>query len=236
MFSFFLTMLPALAAADTCRLALILALDVSGSVNEVEYAQQLNGVAFALQSPSVKNALLADVGAPVDLAVFEWSSRNHQFVIQPWITLDSHAAIDQASLRIRSYQKKRAGLKTALSTALLFASDLFQTKQHCWRLKIDVSGDGKNNIGPELSQVYRLPAFSRITVNALVVGDPAPTESKVSDTAEKKAELQAYFERDVILGADAFAMIAHGYEDYARAMEEKLLREIEVPVLGAASQ
>ncbi|MEO0830903.1 MAG: DUF1194 domain-containing protein, partial [Pseudomonadota bacterium] len=65
---------------------------------------------------------------------------------------------------------------------------------------------------------------------------PAPTESKVSDTAEKKAELQAYFERDVILGADAFAMIAHGYEDYARAMEEKLLREIEVPVLGAASQ
>ena len=227
-----LALLPGLATAETCRLALVLALDVSGSVNEVEYAQQLNGVAFALNSPAVRNAILADVGAPVELAVFEWSSRNHQFFILPWTTLDSHTAIDRAALQIREYQKKRAGLKTALSTALLFAAGLFEGKQHCWKKKIDVSGDGKNNIGPDLAQIYRLPAFKDVTVNALVVGEPSHETAPVRTTGQKKEELRDYYEREVIVGPDAFAMIAHGYEDYARAMQEKLLREIEVPVIS----
>ncbi len=117
-------------------MALVLALDVSGSVNEVEYAQQLNGVAQALDSPPVRAQILN--GPSVALAVFEWSSQNHQFLVQPWITLDSHAAIDRAVANVRAYRKKRAGLKAALSTALLFASNLFQERQHCWSKKIDV--------------------------------------------------------------------------------------------------
>ncbi len=226
-----LPLVAAKAAAVECRIALVLALDVSGSVNETEYRQQLDGLASALGSDEVRSAILTG-GGTVNLAAFEWSSQNHQFVVQPWITLDSHARIDAAVSRIQAYKKQRAGLKTALSTALLFAADLLRQQSDCWQRTIDVSGDGKNNIGPSVPQVYRLSAFDRTTVNALVVGDPASVREIAQETGLTKDGLKRYFERNVIRGPGAFAMVANGYEDYARAMRRKLLRELSAPVLG----
>ncbi len=222
---------PTTAFAAECRLALVLALDVSGSVNAAEYRQQLDGLATALGSPRVRQAILSG-DAPVELAAFEWSSRNHQFLIQPWITLDSHDAIDRATTRIQSYQKQRAGLKTALGTALLFAASLLDEKPSCWQHTVDVSGDGKNNIGVGPEQVYTLDAFSRTTVNALVVGDPG-SGREAGEPNLTRAALKTYFDQSVIRGPGAFSMIAYGYGDYARAMEQKLLRELRPPVLGA---
>lgn len=224
---------PETVRAEACRLALVLALDVSGSVNETEYRQQLNGVANALDSPPVRASILSYSGASVQLAVFEWSSQNHQFLVQPWIALDSDAAIDQAVARIRGYRKQRAGLKTALSTAMLFAAELLREQRDCWQRKIDVSGDGKNNIGPALDQVYGLGSFAGVTVNALVIGEPSPGTASEASTGLTRTALRQYYEDEVILGPDAFAIDAYGYEDYARAMQEKLLREIHVPILGA---
>lgn len=222
------------ALADQCRLALVLALDVSGSVNETEYRQQLDGLAFALATDDVRAAILQDIGAPVELAVFEWSSRNHQFIVLPWTKLDSHGTIDRAAVKIRSYRKQRAGLKTALSTALLFAANLLSQKPNCWQHTIDVSGDGKNNIGPDISRTLRHPVFEGVGINALVVGDTTrPTKDR--EVTEEKQKLKAYFEGTVIRGPGAFAMVAHGYPDYARAMQKKLLREISAPILGDAS-
>lgn len=223
---------PALARAEPCRLALVLALDVSGSVDEAEYARQLNGLSFALNSAEVRAAILKSPETPVHLAVFEWSSQNHQFLVQPWTILDSHNAIDAAVDRIRSYRKKRAGLKTALSTALLFAGELLEERKECWQKTVDVSGDGKNNIGPPPKQLYDLDIFTNVTVNALVVGDPTPDNMSDVDEWLSQSDLQSYFEREVIHGGAAFAMIANGYEDYAQAMKRKLLREVTVPVFG----
>lgn len=228
---FLMIAIPRMASAEQCRLALVLALDVSGSVNEQEYAQQLNGLAFALNSSEVRDAILSGAAAPVQLSVFEWSSRNHQFLIQPWITLDSHAAIDRAVTRIRGYRKQRAGLKTAMSTALLFASELLRDKSHCWQRTIDVSGDGENNIGPTLASVFDAGVLAGVTINALVVGTSLSATETVKQEA-KKVALERYFRENVIRGRGAFAMIAHGYEDYARAMKRKLIREIQAPVIG----
>lgn len=222
------------AIAAECRIALVLALDVSGSVNETEYRQQLDGLASALGSDEVRAAILTG-GGSVNLAAFEWSSQNHQFVVQPWIELDSHARIDNAVARIQAYRKQRAGLKTALSTALLFAAELLEEQSSCWQQTIDVSGDGKNNIGPSVPQVYRLSAFNRITVNALVVGEPVSLREVAQDDAPTKKDLKRYFERSVIHGPGAFALVANGYEDYARAMRRKLLRELSAPVLGLSA-
>lgn len=224
--------LPLPARAESCRLALVLALDVSGSVNEIEYAQQLNGLSEALNSSEVRDTILADRSNPIHLAVFEWSSQNHQFLIQPWIALDTHASIDLAVHRIRAYRKKRAGLKTALSTAMLFAGELLAQKRECWQKTIDVSGDGKNNIGPDPKQVYKLNAFADVTVNALVVSDPSPVDSALAAEEISDLDLKLYFENNVIHGPAAFSMIAYGYKDYARAMQRKLLREMSVPILG----
>lgn len=231
MIALFLLALVKSAAAETCRLALVLALDVSGSVNDAEYAQQLEGLAFALNSPVVRSAIL-DEGPPVHLSVFEWSSRNHQFMIQPWVTLETDAEIDRAVGRILNYRKQRAGLKTALSTAMLYAGDLLDEKTHCWQRTIDVSGDGKNNIGPPIAQTYRQPLFNGITVNALVVGNPSNGGEAGAPAGITREALKRYYEREVIRGTGSFAMIALGYADYARAMQEKLLREISAPVLG----
>ncbi len=216
-----------MAHAQSCRLALVLALDVSGSVDPAEYAQQVNGLAAALDHPDIRAQILDNTSAPVSLAVYEWSSRNHQYLIQPWIDLVSARALDAAIARIRAHRKVRAGLKTALGTSLLYAQSLLAQKAQCWVKTIDVSGDGENNIGVTPGQVYAGGGFSRITVNALVIGNSA-----VTGPTPVKSELLRYFESRVIHGPASFAMIANGYEDYADAMRRKLKRELQLPVLG----
>ncbi|MFK7869253.1 MAG: DUF1194 domain-containing protein [Roseobacter sp.] len=216
-----------MAEAKSCRLALVLALDVSGSVDPTEYAQQVTGLAAALDHPDIRALILNDTSAPVSLAVYEWSSRNHQYLIQPWIDLEGPAALDAAIARIQAHRKVRAGLKTALGTSLLYARSLFQQRSHCWVKTIDVSGDGANNIGVTPAQVYASGAFDQITVNALVIGDP-----DAAGPSPEKSDLLAYFETQVIHGAGSFAMVAQGYEDYANAMQRKLMRELQLPVMG----
>lgn len=216
--------------AQQCSIALVLALDVSGSVDEAEYNQQINGLATALNDPEVRSLIIFSADAPVSLAVFEWSSRNHQYIVQPWISLDGPDALDRAIARIRAHQKVRAGLKTAMGTALDFGAAMLDQQQHCWQHTIDVSGDGTNNIGVSPKDVYRGPAFDHITVNALVVGNPSNTSDEGTNLSPEA--LRDYYETEVIHGPQAFAMIAYGYSDYARAMQRKLMRELAMPVLG----
>ncbi|MEM8979649.1 MAG: DUF1194 domain-containing protein [Pseudomonadota bacterium] len=208
-------------------MALVLALDVSGSVDGVEYAQQVDGLAAALDHQDIRSQILNGAGASVSLAVFEWSSRNHQYLIQPWIDLDSAAALDRAIAQIRAHRKVRAGLKTALGTALSYGASLLRQKSQCWTKTIDVSGDGKNNIGVAPAQLYATGAFDSITVNALVIGN-----TKRGELSAANSVLLRYFENEVIHGPGSFAMIARGYEDYANAMRRKLSKELELPILG----
>ncbi|MEP1962112.1 DUF1194 domain-containing protein [Tateyamaria sp.] len=216
------------AFAQSCRLALVLALDVSGSVDAAEYTQQVNGLATALDHPDVRAQILDGSGLHVSLAVYEWSSRNHQYVIQPWTALTTNGALDAAITRIRGHQKVRAGLRTAMGTSLSFAASLFRAQSDCWVKTVDVSGDGKNNIGITPVQLYQSGAFDEITVNALVIGGSGASQ------ASAKHDLLRYFETEVIHGSSSFAMIAHGYDDYADAMRRKLIRELQVPVFGAS--
>ena len=216
--------------ASACRQALMLALDVSGSVNAVEYQQQVTGLAIALDHPEIREAILSNTEQPVVIAAFEWSSANHQYIILPWTRLDSAAALDGAIAQIRRHRKVRAGLKTAMGTALKFAQAMINQQAACWVHTIDVSGDGRNNFGPAPKDIYA-GGFGRTSVNALVVGNPR-NESGEGRGITPNA-LRAYFEREVILGPGAFAMVANGYADYARAMQRKLAKELEPPVIGS---
>ncbi len=218
------------AEAQLCRLALVLALDVSGSVNPTEYAQQIDGLATALNHPDVRSLILFSADAPVSFAAFEWSSRNHQYIIQPWISLDGPGALDAAIARIGSHGRVRAGLKTAMGTALLFGASMLEQRAHCWQRTIDLSGDGKNNIGLSPADAYRHPIFDELTVNALVVTDPANTGQ--DGTSLSPEALRQYYQDEVIHGPRAFAMVADGYPDYASAMQRKLMRELALPVFG----
>ena len=92
--------------------------------------------------------------------------------------------------------------------------------------------DGPNNIGPTPAQIYAHPDFDRITINALVVG--TPVDETEPGNRISPAELKRYYESQVIHGPNAFAMIADGYADFARAMQRKLIEELSLPQFGQA--
>lgn len=168
------------AAQGACRQALVLALDVSGSVDVVEYRQQIEGVAAALSDPEVRQAVLSMPGAPVDLAVFEWSSDLGQRVILDWVTLDGAAALDRAIAVIAGTRRVPAPPTTGLGDAMRRGAAMLAERPACWRRVIDISGDGKSNTGPRPQDVRGLPLLDGVTVNGWSWAEPKPRMPKPS--------------------------------------------------------
>ena len=216
-----------------CRQALVLALDVSGSVDALEYRLQLDGVAAALDDAEVRAAILAQPDAPVDLAVFEWSEPTHLALLVGWTTLSDAAVLDAVSARLRATERRPAPPGTALGHAMRHGLALLDQRGACWKRTLDVSGDGQRNIGPHPRDVKPALAAAGVTVNALALGADNPD---IGDTRQVEiAELSSYFRANVIVGPDAFVQTAVGYGDYAEAMRRKLLRELETFAFSRAA-
>lgn len=214
--------------ASACRLALLLAMDISASVDPVEDRLQRQGLAMALASPEVEAALLSGAD-PVALSVFEWSGRNQQDIILPWVLLDSPAAIQAAAGRISVSRRSYADFPTAVGQMLAFAQDRFAQAPGCDAQTLDVSGDGVHNDGPPPQEVYGRGALAGVTVNALaiVVG-----RVEGSDHADEGAPegLAAWFRAELIRGPGAFVELASGFDGFERAMRRKLVRETSVQI------
>lgn len=220
------------AEASNCRLALVLALDVSASVDEREYTLQLEGVARSLEAPEIRNLLLQDRSAFVELSVFEWSAVAHKVIVLPWTKLDSVFALENAAMRIRNHSQSRAGSRTGIGAALEFASAMLSERPECLQHKVDVSGDGKNNVGDSPSYVRRLPELANVTINALVITDAGDDPSASTGHYDKQFDLHGYFKEQVIWGPGAFSVSVVGFENYADAMLRKLVREMQFPTMS----
>lgn len=205
-----------------CRLSLILALDVSGSVDAREYRLQLDGVAAALDDPAVRAALLDPPERPVAVAVFEWSGGAYQRLIQDWVTLTGPEVLNALTARLRQWQRAPAPNTTALGAAMTYAMALQGRAPDCRRRVVDISGDGTNNGHPLPDTVRASGILAGTTVNALVIG-AGPSDAPDGDLAA----LIRYFRARILHGPDAFVETASGYEDYADAMTRKLLREVQ---------
>jgi hypothetical protein len=201
-------------AAATCRLALVLAIDVSNSVDATEDILQRNGLANALIAPEVQHAMFAS-DFDVALAAFEWSGRHHQQLLFDWTVIDGPARLLAASNKVRNSIRGQTDFPTALGHALDFAVDLHER-----------AGDGKNNDGYEPSQAYAQRNFDGITVNGLVI--------RVIDLGVDTGVLP-YYKSQVIRGPGAFTEVADRFEDYERAMRRKLERELAPAMIGALS-
>ncbi len=217
--------------AFACRLALALALDVSGSVDNSEYEQQMRGLAAALADPEVEQALFADPGAPVSVAVFEWSASRYQRLVQNWLVLEDRADLQGLIARLNGWTREPSPEPTGLGAALRYGHALLERAPACWQQTLDVSGDGENNDWPAPQDLRRAGALGQITINGLLVSAPR-RKSDRADTGAHSA-LLAYFEARVIQGPDAFVEVAFGYGDYARAMKKKLLRELATRPVGS---
>ena len=219
------------AAAQECRLALVLALDVSGSVDPSEDRLQRQGLATALRAPEVVKAFLA--GGPVALHVFEWAGEQAQSVLLP----DCHliqseqdlAMVADAIARTERTRFLFTEDGTALGTALMHAADLLLPAPTCDTRTIDISGDGVNNVGLGPEGAYNNPLLEGVTVNALVVAGAEDNSAALIS----QENLVAWFEGEVLRGPAAFWVVADGYEDYERAMTAKLLRELELPLVSS---
>ena len=218
------------AAAAECRQALALGLDVSGSVDAAEYRQQLDGLAAALGSPEVRARLLEPAGAPVRLAVYDWSGPSTQRLVLPWTAIDGAAALDGVIARLRDTRRVPGEQSTALGVAMTYGLALLAQQENCWRRTLDLSGDGPSNGGPRPQDLPR--DFGDITINGLVIGGiPEAGDDREQDLRQ----LGAYFEANVIRGPGAFVELALGYENYEAAMRRKLLRELAALAIGSVA-
>ncbi|KZY48750.1 hypothetical protein A3731_27365 [Roseovarius sp. HI0049] len=208
-------------AAASCRLALILALDVSSSVDAEEYDLQRLGLAAALDSEDVRHAILYGGPGHVALAVFEWSGFHQQKLHLDWSLLRTGRDIDRAVLAVGTMTRSHEGYPTAIGQALGFAAELMRRAPDCGRRVVDISGDGINNYGFGPAAAYRSFPFEGVTVNGLVI-------------LEGYDGVADYYREEVLRGPQSFLVIANGFEDFRNAMTRKLYREINDVMLGSA--
>ncbi|MEZ5722582.1 MAG: DUF1194 domain-containing protein [Paracoccaceae bacterium] len=219
--------LPLAAQEGPCRQALALGLDVSGSVDGTEYRLQLDGLAAALAHPDVTAALLAAAGAPVSLAVYEWSGPTSQAVIVDWTAITDTAALDAVTARLRAGRRTPADPSTALGTALLVGGRLLGQRPGCWKRTLDISGDGRSNTGPRPQDLGAAPGGRDHGQRA---GDRARR-----DRAARWGARAARVFRDLCHPwTRRFRRTCEDFATYEAAMVRKLLKELQGMVVGAA--
>ncbi|MEO0486207.1 MAG: DUF1194 domain-containing protein [Pseudomonadota bacterium] len=205
--------------AAACNLALLFAVDVSGSVDHTEYRIQMEGLAHALRHPPVADAL---VGGKAALAVVQWTGASRQRLTVPWTSIESYPALDAFAAATADNPRVWRNFSTAIGEALRSAAAAFDDAPDCARKLIDISGDGVSNEGLAPQSTRALMAERGITVNALVIEDA---------TAD---DLTGYFFESVITGPGAFVVTADGYADYPDRIREKLLKEV-IDIVSALS-
>ncbi len=220
-----------LAADAACRQALALGLDVSGSVDATEYRLQLDGLATALDAPAVREVLFAQPAAPIRIIVYEWSGPEDQTIILPWTALTDDSALATVTTGLRGHQRSEAAPTTAIGSAMLAGFALLDEQTECWKRTLDLSGDGPANTGPRPKDIEDRLRPAGVTVNGLVIGsgDQRGDDARIAEIKE----LSAYYRSYVMRGPGAFVESALGFDDYAAAMERKLLRELQSLAIGA---
>ncbi len=204
-------------AAESVDLALVLAVDSSSSVNYYEFNLQMGGLADAFRDGAVLNAIKAAAPNGIAVTLVQWSSPDRQALAFGWTEVRDAASVEAVARIIDLTPRLVTDGGTAISDAIDFSIRLLDGVAAARRV-IDVSGDGRHNMGSTTIATSPLPASTRaaaagITVNGLTILNEDPT-------------LDSYYLSRVIVGADAFVLVANDYEDFGRAIRLKLITEI----------
>lgn len=202
--------------AMACEVALVLAVDVSGSVDNEEYRIQMQGLADGLRDGSVAEALVTQEAA---VMVLQWTGSSRQRVVTPWTRMTDFDVLENFAAQVESTPRVWRNFSTAIGEALAFAGAQFADVPDCERWVIDISGDGSSNEGVDPKEVHKTLSSSNIIVNALVIEGAEPLMTE-------------YFWENVILGNGAFVITANSYDEYPNRMQRKLLREVTKQISG----
>lgn len=196
-------------SAQACSTALVLAIDVSNSIDPGEYKVQTDGLADALLDGEVREAL---VSGSVALTVVQWSGIGSQEVTFPWVRIQSDADVVTLSERARKMPRAFIMSDTAVGDIISFASSLFSDVPDCKRRVIDVSGDGTDNAGTNPGQARARAQRAGIQINGLAIEGIG-------------LSITNFYRRHVIT-QDGFVMTARTHLDYAETLKRKIRREV----------
>jgi hypothetical protein len=199
------------AAAAKVAMALVLAVDVSESVDAGEYELQHEGIARAFENPEVIDTIQSVGG--IDVLMLEWSDRDKQAIIAGWTKVTDAASGKAFAAKVRAGKRSSNGL-TAIGDALLASGAAFASApDQADRRVIDISGDGMANIGPRPDDVRDALNAKGITINGLAILASEPW-------------LDTYYNNEVIGGDGAFLLQVTDFSSFATAIKQKLLAEI----------
>lgn len=214
------TILTVILSANTVRstdavdLVLVLALDTSHSVDDGEFSLQRDGIASAFRHPAVLDAIRRGRHRRIGVAVMQWAGEGQQIVSVPWTVIGTAISAATFADEIAQLRRRFFGGRTHIAGAIQAANALTQSAPFAaTRRVVDVSGDGINTVGNSPHGARDAALLTGLTINGLAITNEA-------------YDLAEYYRLSVIGGPDAFVIQADDYDDYARAILEKLLREI----------
>ena len=207
---------PLFAQEPEVDMALVLAIDCSFSVDANEFRLQMQGLGQAFMRPEVKEAISKGPNGRIAIVAMQWSDEANQMVIIPWTVIASDKDADRLGAALTEIPRRLAEGGTSISMAIEFAAGLLASAPPTQRHVIDISSDGRNNIGPPVALSRNKVVKMGITINALTILNEWPT-------------LDKYFEENVVGGQGNFVIPADDYGAYSEAIYKKLLREITGP-------
>jgi Protein of unknown function (DUF1194) len=214
------------ARADTqVDLLLVLAADISRSVDPRKFQIQREGYATALTNPKVIQAIQSVPTGRIAICFVEWSGASAQAVVVDWTIIGNLEQATLLSERIRAAPRLFAE-RTAIGSAIDYSVAQFaRSPVKAARRIIDVSGDGTSNVGRDVRAARDEAVTKGITINGLAILSEVPLPSNPQHT-HPPGGLLKYFQDNVIGGEGAFALAAEGHETFGQLILNKLVKEI----------
>jgi hypothetical protein len=206
-------------AADSVDVALVLAADCSGSVGIDQLALQFHGYAHAIASEAFTAAVQSARHGRIALAFVVWTGATRQEQLVPWTLIDGSTAARRFAAELAEALPPIPGY-TSVSGAIDYCVRLFSQCPHpCERRVIDISGDGTNNDGRNVTDARNAAVAAGITINGLPIIGGQPN---IAD----------YYKRNVIGGPAAFLTVARDIASFHSAVLEKFVTEIASETAG----
>ena len=213
------------ARAQNTDLLLVLAADVSRSIDEGEFELQRKGYATALSDPRVLAAIRGGTNGTIAVCFVEWSGAGEQMVVADWTVIHDEEDAGGLAGTILAAPRSFIG-RTSISGAIDFAMARFvAASQHSNRRIIDISGDGTNNSGRPVTEARDQALVEGVTINGLAIINDKPNPGYAFHT-QPPGGLPEWYRQNVIGGPGAFLRVVEDFRSFADAMTNKLVSEI----------
>jgi hypothetical protein len=212
-------------ANDDVDLLLVLADDVSRSIDSAKFQLQREGYAAAVSDPRVLDTIQSGRNGRIGLTFIEWSGVGAQRVVIDWTKIGNAASAKDFGDRLLEAPRSFSD-RTSISGAVEFAMGAFeQAPFSAKRRTIDISGDGTNNAGRDVAVLRDEAVDKGITINGLVILSDNPL-SWNPDHTNPPGGLDNYYRKNVIGGPGAFVMVAQNFNSFGQAIINKMIAEV----------